>query len=393
VDVKELKNELTNVYAQFKETVDERLNQTAEKGYVDGLVEQKYNTLNEQIDKIKEAIKSVEKSQNKQASIAQDENLDVQHKEAFLGWARKGNEGDLRSLQTKAMKLAVEDNEFVIPSLIEAEVQRILQSEVEIRNYATVRTASTEDYRRIVNSRGAQSGWVGEKAARSATTAPGLEEVKPSFGEIYANPQITQKMLDDAAFNVDAELVQTLGEEFAEQEDFAFISGDGTNKPKGILAYTLSTDGDADRNFGVIQKISDAFDYSSMLALMHSAKKGYRRNGVWVMNRSTLAAARSLADANGNLIWHPDHRPEGLVDTLFGFPVIESDEMPDAVAGETPVIFGDLSRGYLIVDVAGVRVLRDPYTNKPYVGFYSTKRVGGAVSDSNAIKVLEIPAG
>jgi HK97 family phage major capsid protein len=210
-------------------------------------------------------------------------------------------------------------------------------------------------------------------------------------------PAATQPLLDDSAVNIDEWLAAEIDTAFAEQEGAAFVSGDGTNKPKGFLSYTPVAESAWEwgkLGFVITGEAADfpAADPSDkLLDLIYSLKSGYRQNGTFVMNRRTQAAIRKMKDENGIYLWQPPAQAGGQA-SLMGFPLVEAEEMPDIGAGTFPVAFGDFRRGYLVVDRMGVRVLRDPYSAKPYVLFYVTKRVGGGVQDFDAIKLLKVAA-
>jgi HK97 family phage major capsid protein len=215
--------------------------------------------------------------------------------------------------------------------------------------------------------------------------------------ELYAMPAATAALLEDAAVNVDQWLAGEVEQSFAEQEGLAFVSGDGSNKPKGFLAYT--TVANASWSWGNIGYIASgaagAFPSSNpsdvLVDLIYAVKAGYRQNGNFVMNRKTQATVRKFKDSGGNYLWQPPAQAGGKA-SLMTFPVIEAEDMPDVAANSLSVAFGDFGRGYLVVDRTGVRVLRDPFTAKPYVLFYTTKRVGGGVQDFDAIKLLKMAA-
>ena len=215
------------------------------------------------------------------------------------------------------------------------------------------------------------------------------------MGELYSNPQATQQSLDDIHFNVEQWLSEEVAREFAEQEGNAFLLGNGTNKPKGILAYDLDAAADKDRVFGKLQKLvsgaAGSFTGDNLIDLIYSTKKGYRKNAQFMMNTLTLCKARKLKDSEGNYLWQP-WLQAGQPSTLLSHAIAENEDMPDAEADANAILFGDFKRGYAVVDRFGTRVLRDPYSNKPNVGFYTTKRVGGMLLDSNAIKVLALSA-
>jgi HK97 family phage major capsid protein len=212
--------------------------------------------------------------------------------------------------------------------------------------------------------------------------------------ELYAMPAATQVLLDDAQVDTEAWLASEVQTVFAEQESTAFVTGNGTNKPKGFLSYTNVADGSFSwGNIGYVATgVSAGFAASNpadnLLDLAYAPKQAYRANGSWVMNRKTESTIRKFKDTTRNYIWQPG-TVAGAPATLFGYPVVESEDMPDIAANSYSVAFGDFARGYLIVDRAGIRVLRDPFTAKPYILFYTTKRVGGGVQNFEAIKLLK----
>lgn len=244
---------------------------------------------------------------------------------------------------------------------------------------------------------GAATGWVGETASRTQTDSPTLAELSFPTMELYAMPAATQPLLDDSAVNIDEWLASEIDTAFAEQEGTAFVSGDGTNKPKGFLGYTPIAESSWEwGKLGfVISGAAADFPTSNpsdpLLDLVYALKSGYRQNGTFVMNRRTQSAIRKMKDENGNYLWQPPAQAGGQA-SLMGFPLVEAEDMPDIGANAFAIAFGDFRRGYLIVDRMGVRVLRDPYSAKPYVLFYVTKRVGGGVQDFDAIKLLKFAA-
>ena len=210
-------------------------------------------------------------------------------------------------------------------------------------------------------------------------------------------PAATATLLEDAAVNIDEWLAQEVEQVFAAQEGTAFVTGDGANKPKGFLDYTtVDNDSWTWGNIGYIASgVSAGFPASNpsdvLVDLIYAVNAGYRQNGVSVMNRKTQSAIRKFKDSGGAYLWQPP-AAAGSKASLMTFPVIEAEDMPDIAAGSLSIAFGDFNRGYLVVDRAGVSVLRDPYTAKPYVLFYTTKRVGGGVQDFDAIKVMKFGA-
>ena len=205
-------------------------------------------------------------------------------------------------------------------------------------------------------------------------------------------------MLDDAFFDVETWLAEELSEEFAEKEGTAFVLGDGVSKPKGFRTYPTEATADSSRDFGTLQYVptgvADGFPATDkadiLIDLTTTLRAPYRKGAVWLMNSSSLAVVRKFKDSNGDYIWRAG-LIEGQPSLLLGYPVYEVEDMPSIGAGSFPIAFGNFKRGYTITDhVKGVRLLRDPYTNKPYVHFYTTKRVGGGIVNSQAIKLLKI---
>jgi HK97 family phage major capsid protein len=207
-------------------------------------------------------------------------------------------------------------------------------------------------------------------------------------------PAATQMLLDDAV--VDQWIAEEVETAFAEQESAAFVSGDGVNKPRGFLASpTVANASWSWGNLGYLATGGPAFPATNpsdiLVELVYALRAGYRQNAAFVMNRKTQGLVRRFKDTNGAYLWQPP-ASAGAPATLMGFPVVEAEDMPDVAANALAVAFGDFRRGYLVVDRAGVRVLRDPYSAKPYVLFYTTKRVGGGVQDFDAIKLLKFAA-
>jgi HK97 family phage major capsid protein len=279
---------------------------------------------------------------------------------------------------------------------VEREVLRRLSAVSPIRAISSVRVISGGQYKRAFSTSGPATGWVGETAARPQTASPALSEMSFPAMELYAMPAATQTLLDDSVVDIDRWIAEEVEAAFAEQEGAAFVNGDGVNKPKGFLASDTIEDEIWEwGRLGTIQAGGADFPASNpsdvLVELIYALKAGYRQNASFVMNRKTQSAIRKFKDDNGQYLWAPP-ASIGQSATLMGFPVVEAEVMPDIAAGSCAIAFGDFKRGYLVVDRAGMRVLRDPYSAKPYVLFYTTKRVGGGVQDYAAIKLLKFAA-
>jgi len=251
-------------------------------------------------------------------------------------------------------------------------------------------------YRKLIASGGTPSGWVGFEAARPETNTPTFTEVVPASGELYANPAASQQMLDDAMFDVETWLAQEIASEFARAEGKAFVGGNGTNQPLGFLSSPNATTADGVRPMGTLQTIgtgvAGAFPASNpadkLVDLVQSLRSPYRQGAVFVMNSATAAAIRKFKTADGAFMFQPS-LAAGQPATLLGYPLIEAEDMPDLGAASLSIAFGNFKAGYVIAERHATTILRDPYTHKPYVHFYATKRVGGQVVNSEAIKLLK----
>ena len=288
------------------------------------------------------------------------------------------------------------DGGYAVPRQIDAMIARELTEISPIRAIAQVVQTGSAGYRKLVSTGGTASGWVSETAGRPETDTPNFAEIAPPTGELYANPAASQAMLDDAGFDLESWLASEIAMEFARAEGAAFVGGNGTDQPMGFLSAPSAVADDAARSFGTLQYLGsgDAVGLGSaaeivLIDLVHSLKAGHRQGASFVMNSATLAEIRKLKTDDGAFLWQPG-LVEGQPDRLLGYPVVEAEDMPDIAAGATPIAFGNFRHGYLIAERSATQVLRDPFTNKPFVHFYATKRVGGQVLDSNAIKLLKI---
>ncbi|WP_454915803.1 phage major capsid protein [Xanthobacter sediminis] len=317
------------------------------------------------------------------------------HASAFDTYVRHGEAGGLKALEAKALSSGSgADGGYLVPIEIEAEVGRRLSALSPIRAISTVRTIGAGTYRKPFMTSGPVAGWVAETADQPQTDTPVLAAQDYPAMELYAMPAATQALLDDAQVNVEEWLAGEVEAAFAEQEGAAFVTGSGEGRPKGFLAYAKAAESAwAWGKVGYVATgAAGAFAQDEagdrLIELVYALKGGYRQNATFVMNRRTQAAVRRLKDENGNYLWAPP-AVAGQGASLMGFPVAESEDMPDIAADAFPIAFGDFRRFYLVVDRAGLTVLRDPYSAKPYVLFYTTKRVGGGIMDFDAAKLLK----
>ncbi len=384
-------------FESYRATNDERLAEIETRAGVDPVTEEKLARIDAALDESRRRMDRVALDRGRPA-LGQDGVRDPavqEHKAAFASYIRSGEAGGLKGLESKALSAGSgPDGGYLAPSTVEGEILRRLATVSPIRGLATVRMISSGTYKKAFSTTGPAAGWVAEAAARPQSGSPTLAELSFPAMELYAMPAATQTLLDDAIVNIDQWIAEEVESAFAEQEGAAFVNGDGTDKPKGFLAYPTVADASWSwGNIGVLNTgVAGAFAASNpsdiLVDLVYALKAGYRQNASFVMNRKTQAVVRKFKDANGHYLWQPP-ASTGASATLLGFPLVEAEDMPNIASNAIPLAFGDFRRGYLVVDRAGVRVLRDPYSAKPYVLFYTTKRVGGGVQDFAAIKGLK----
>jgi HK97 family phage major capsid protein len=388
--------DMIQAFEAFKEANDERLAEIEARMHADVVTTEKVERINRAVDEAKARIDELTlKARRPQLSgEPAREPVAREHKQAFEAYVRKGESHGLAALEAKAMSVASNpDGGFLVPPEVELVIGERLGNLSPIRTIASVRQVSAAQFRKPFMTAGFASGWVGETAARPETASPTLAELTFPTMELYAMPSATQTLLDDTAVNLEQWIAQEVQQAFAEQEGTAFVTGNGTNRPKGFLDYTKVTDASWTwGNIGYLPTgVAGAFAAANpsdrLVDLAYAIKAGHRQMASWVMNRRTQSAIRKFKDVDGNYIWQPSIRPDGRA-SLMGFPVTEAEAMPDIATDSFALAFGDFASGYLIVDRIGVRVLRDPYSAKPYVLFYTTKRVGGGVQNFEAIKLL-----
>jgi HK97 family phage major capsid protein len=381
-------DDVMQAFEAFKDANDDRLLQIEKRMSADVITSDKVDRINKAVDEL--ILKS-----RRPALSADRMQEPSEHKRAFDGYVRKGEAHGLSTLEAKAMSISSNpDGGYLVPQETEAEIGRLLSKASPMRQIADVRQVSSSIYKKPFATTGAASGWVGETATRPQTGSPILAELQFPAMELYAMPAATQSLLDDSAVNLDEWIAREVETVFAEQESEAFVVGNGTNKPKGFMDYTKVANASWTwGNTGYIATgVAGGFAASNpsdkLVDVIYALKAGYRQNGRWVVSRSTQAAIRKFKDAQGNYLWQPAATADGNA-SLLSFPVVESEYMPDIATDTHAIAFGDFKRGYLIVDRVGVRMLRDPYSTKPYVLFYTTKRVGGGIQDFDAIKTLK----
>ncbi len=392
-------SEFLGAFESFKDANDERL-RALESKQDDVVLRDKVERINAALDQQKSAIDQMV-LKSKRPGLGGEAIVPDERKTAFARYVRAGDNAALvalNAIEAKSLN-ATSDPEggYLAPETTERLITAAVKDISPIRQIATVREIGVNTFKKPVSLGDGAAGWVGETGGRIETTSPNLSAIDFQTMELYAMPAASQTLLDDAVVNIEQWLADEVQTEFAVQESAAFVNGDGVNQPRGFLNYTITDE--ATRQYGEIGAISTGVDgdfsasdpADALVNLIYTPKQAYRANGRFVVNRSTLSRIRKFKDAEGNYLWQPSTQA-GEPARLMGYPVTEAEDMPDIASGSASIAFGDFRRGYLIVDRAGVRVLRDPYSAKPYVLFYTTKRVGGGVQDFDAIKLLRFSA-
>ena len=427
-EVGELMTKFMMSFEEFKKANDIRLKEIESRGTADVLSEEKTNRINTALTEMQDGMKEVQKKADTDKSALEALEKEIltlkrapkggdgapnaamiEYKEAYQSFLRGGiggiTEDEMRIAEKKAIEMKAlssgsdPDGGFVVPTIVETSIYKKVEVEHSaFRRFCSVQNISTSQLKKIVQLTGVSSGWVGETDARPNTDTPTLAEIIFNTMEIYAQPITTQTFLDDSAVNVDSWIAGEVAEEFAYQETQAFVLGDGILKPKGILAQTVVADSAwawnkiGSMNSGSAASLG-ANPLDLLIDLITLPKKKFRGlNSRLLMNKLTMAELRKVKNANGDYIWTLGDVTKGIPNTILGHGVEEIDEMPDIAANTYPIAFGDFKRAYLIVDRIGIRILRDPYTSKPYIKFYTTKRVGGGVQDYEAYKLLKVAA-
>lgn len=413
-------------FEEFKKANDERLAQIEKKGSADVVTEAKLQKIEADLEKAQKIADEAVLASKRQSRVVTDANGDAVdldrkaqdwatmnarrrgtvagsfgaadmdgYKAAFDTFLRKGEEV-MGPDERKALSVGTDpDGGYVVnPDLSGRIVMKVFESS-PMRAYASVQVISSDALEGLFDLNEASSGWVGETDSRGDTNTPQLGKWRIPAHELYAKPKATQKLLDDASINMEAWLASKVAEKFARDEANAFVVGNGSNKPRGFLTYSSGTTipGTIERfDTGVNGAFAAAPNGGDVLInALYGLKQQYRANATWFMNRATLKLTRKLKDSDGAYLWSPGIAA-GQPASLLGYPVASFEDMPDPATDSLSIAVGDMREAYQIVDRLGIRTLRDPYSAKPYVEFYTTKRVGGDVVNFEAIKLIEFTA-
>lgn len=428
-DAKELAKAVEGVktgFEAFKEANDQRIKEIEAKGAADPLLEEKLAKIERDMDAKQAKLDQFELAMKRQNRTVVDEkgneiDLDAKaakwanmvarsrgtrvedfgakeldgYKQAFDKFLRKGDE-IIGADEKKALSVGTDpDGGYVVhPDMSGAIVTKVFETS-PMRAFASIQVISTDALEGLYDLEEAASGWVGETDARAETGTPQLGKWRIPVHELYAKPKATQKILDDAEINMEAWLATKVSEKFARDEAAAFVNGSGVNKPRGFLTYP-----DGTTLPGTIERINTGANGAfaaapnggdALIDALYGLKAQYRANATWFMNRATTKLARKLKDSDGAYLWSPGIAA-GQPASLLGYPIAAFEDMPNPATGSLSIAVGDMRAAYQIVDRVGIRTLRDPFSAKPYVEFYTTKRVGGDVINFEAIKLIEFSA-
>jgi HK97 family phage major capsid protein len=392
-------DKLGSAWEEFKSVNDRRLKEIEKKGSADALTNEHLNKLNNVIDNYKSRLDNLETafnrpsfagSDNMNYKSAVDQETAMEHKEAFVNYVRKGVESDLAFLEKKALSVGADaDGGYLVTPQMSEKISKYVFESSPMRRIASVTTVSSDSLEVIEDNDEAAASWASsESASVSDSDTPQINKISIDAHELVAQPKATQKLIDDSSIDVEAWLTEKLTEVFSRKENTAFIGGSGSGQPKGILSYTAGT------GAGEIEQIDTGSDGAitadSLIDLYYALKDEYANNASFLMSRATAKSVRLLKNATtGEYIWQPGLQA-GAPDTLMGVPVEMASDMPAIASDSLSIAVGDFKRAYQIVDRTGIRILRDPYTEKPFVKFYTTKRVGGGVVNFDAIKILKL---
>lgn len=359
------------------------------KGQADVVKAEKVDRINADVERLQAAIDRLN-VQAAAASVGAGGRRGVGDPEYTDGFRAHMRRGDVQASLNKG---TAPEGGFLAPVEWDRTITDRLVVLSPMRQLAAQMTISTAGFSKLFNLGGTTSGWVGEQTARPNTNTGTFAQLSYATGELYANPAATQQMLDDAQIDLESWLAGEVESEFALREGLAFFAGDGVNKPTGILTYVTGGANASVHPFGAIQLIASglaaALSADAIVSLIYSLPQEYQAAARFALNRNTARIIRLLKDGQGNYLWQPSF-VAGQPSTVAGYPLTEAAAMPDVAANAVPILFGDFKRTYVVIDRTGVRVLRDPFTNKPFVSFYTTKRVGGGLLNPEPMRGLRI---
>jgi HK97 family phage major capsid protein len=389
-EITERVSHLGHAWEEFKHVNDARLREIETKGSADGLYNEHLNNISRALDGYKSRLDTIETVYARPEFGGEAKSVvPSEYSKAFRNYLRKGMDAGLEQLSTKALSVGsdADGGYLVTPTMSQNIVKSVFETS-PLRQIAAIETISSDALELIDDHDQAAAGWTSETGSISETNTPLIAKRNIPTHELYAQPKATQKLVDDSAIDIEAWLSGKIADIFAQKENTAFISGNGVGQPRGILTYTAGT------AWNEIQQVNSgtngAVTADGIINLFYALKDAHSKNATFLMNRTVVNAVRLLKEATTNqYMWQPG-LAAGAPDTLMGVPVMMAADMPVAATGSLSVAVGDFKAAYQIVDRLGVRILRDPFTEKPFVKFYATKRVGGDVINFDAIKLMKL---
>lgn len=396
-DISDRVHALGNAWEQFKNVNDQRLKEIERKGNADPLHMEQLSKISGSLDNYKHRLDVLETAQARPGLELSTKGFTSgnghvsEYKKAFCNYLRKGMDAGLEELHTKALSVGSDpDGGYLVTPAMSQGIVKLVEAASPMRALASVETISSDSLDILEDVGDAAAGWTTETGTVTATDTPQVGKRNIAVHELYAQPKATQKLVDDAAIDIENWIGEKVAAIFARKESAAFINGTGSGQPKGILTYTAGTDWDQIEQ--VISGSDGAVTADGLMNLYYSLKEEYSSRANFLMNRSVVQSIRLIKDTSTDqYIWQPG-LAAGAPDTLLGVPVAQSNDMPVAASSSLSVALADFASAYLIVDRIGIRTLRDPYTDKPFVKFYTTKRVGGDVVNFEAIKLMKLAA-
>ena len=398
-EIKSLIEDQGKAWNEFKAANDARIAALESKGYAPSDTVAKVDAINADLNKLSAEIADIIKKMQRPGGTTADGKKqltpeEVEHKEAVSAYLRKGTESEV--LERKAMNSGSDpDGGYLVGTELDSSIDRVVEADVAMRRLATIRTIGKGSYKKFVKISGMAAVAVGEQEDSGESATPKYAELEFEPHRVYVEPWVTNDMLEDSEYDLEADLTSEAGISFAEFEGNCFINGTGVKRARGILQYPTKANASyAWGNVGyVVTGQSGAFASSNpgdnIVSLQHALKSRYRSGATFLMNDATLATVRQMKDGSGAFyLWNPDPLV-GFGGRLLGSPVEIDDYMPNAGANSFSMAFGNFRRAYVIVDRRGIAVIRDNVTKKGVTKFHFSKRVGGGIMNFEALKLLK----
>lgn len=395
IEIKSIIEKIGTQFEEFKKENDARLAQIEKKGHADPLLEEKVDKLSAsltQVEQIKSQLEEALKRLDAPTAGGRGSLSKSEYSKAFSNWARRGDEVAIKALTVGTPSAGG----YLVPEELDRTIVDLVNVVSPVRGLVGQVTVGTPDYKKLVNTHGAGTNWMGETDTRTETTTPSFEEISPSMGELQAMPYATLQMLEDSFLNLESWLANEVATEFAKAESVAFVTGNGVKKPRGFLDYPTAATADGSRAYGTIEHVGTGVSggwtantpADSLFDVQGKLKAEHKQGAVWAMAGTTLTAIRKFKKSDYEYLLVPGLK-EGQPSTLLGSPVVQIDAMPTIAASSLSVAYGNFKRAYEIVDRVGISTLRNPFVQSGYVRFETRKRVGGFLVDSEAIKLIK----